>query len=195
MSCGRKVFAMNSTVIFEAIVNDYYELLYRFALTLTRTETDACDLTQHTFYVWANKGHQVRDQAKVKTWLFTTLYRAFLAAKRKQLRFPHSVLLADDAEAMPDDSPTPDMQADVGQVLPALAKVDEIYQAAVALYYLNDCSYKEIAAVLEVPVGTVKSRIARGITQLRGIMNGNQFQVHSMEWDASAVHIAEPIVA
>jgi RNA polymerase sigma-70 factor (ECF subfamily) len=186
---------MNSTDIFEAIVNDYYELLYRFALTLTRTRSDACDLTQHTFYVWANKGYQMRDPAKVKTWLFTTLYRAFLTAKRRQLRFPHSVLTPDDAEAMPADSPTPDRLADVSQVLPALAKVDEIYQAAVALYYLNDCSYKQIAAILEVPVGTVKSRIARGITQLREILNGNQFHAEVIEWDSSAAGTVELIVA
>jgi RNA polymerase sigma-70 factor (ECF subfamily) len=96
---------------------------------------------------------------------------------------------------MPADSPTPDRQADVSQVLPALAKVDGVYQAAVALYYLNDCSYNEIAAVLEVPVGTVKSRIARGITQLREILNGNQFHVDTVGWDSSAAHIAEPIVA
>ena len=55
-------------------------------------------------------------------------------------------------------------------MLSALAKVDEVYQAAVALFYLEDCSYKDIAAILEVPIGTVKSRIARGIGQLREIL-------------------------
>ena len=44
---------------------------------------------------------------------------------------------------------------------------DEVYQAAVALYYLEDHSYRDIAVVLDVPIGTVKSRIARGIAQLR----------------------------
>jgi hypothetical protein len=48
--------------------------------------------------------------------------------------------------------------------------VDEVYRAAVALFYLDDCSYKDIAGILAVPVGTVKSRIARGIVQLRGIL-------------------------
>ena len=48
--------------------------------------------------------------------------------------------------------------------------MDEVYQGAVALFYLQDCSYKDIAAILEVPVGTVKSRIARGIGQLRQIL-------------------------
>jgi RNA polymerase sigma-70 factor (ECF subfamily) len=178
---------MNSTDIFEAIVSEHYDVLYRFALTLTRVESDACDLTQHTFYVWAMKGQQMRDPAKAKSWLFTTLYRAFLAVRRKQDRFPHLALTADDAEAMPAESPDPARQADAGQVLPALAKVDEIFQSALALYYLDDCSYKEIAAILNVPVGTVKSRIARGIIQLREILNGDQSCADSLKWDPCAV--------
>src|SRR5688572_15564417 len=83
---------MNSTDPFEAIVTEHYEPLYRFALSLTRAESDACDLTQQTFYVWATKGHQLRDRAKIKTWLFTTLYRSFLVSKRRQYRFPHCEL-------------------------------------------------------------------------------------------------------
>ena len=58
---------------------------------------------------------------------------------------------------------------DSAQVLAALAKVDAVYQAALALFYLEDWSYHEIAQILEVPLGTVKSRIARGIRQLRQI--------------------------
>ena len=74
---------------FESIVAQYYEPLYQFAFSLTRTEADACDLTQQTFYVWATKGHQLRDKTKVKTWLFTTLHRGFLESRRRQTRFPH----------------------------------------------------------------------------------------------------------
>jgi hypothetical protein len=48
--------------------------------------------------------------------------------------------------------------------------MDEVFQPAVALFYLEDCSYKEIAFILEVPIGTVKSRLARGIAQLREIL-------------------------
>jgi RNA polymerase sigma-70 factor (ECF subfamily) len=63
---------------------------------------------------------------------------------------------------------------DSSQVPLALAKVDEVYQAAVAHFYLNNCSYKEISAILNVPLGTVKSRIARGIAQLRDIFAEDQ---------------------
>ena len=75
---------MNVADQFETIVSDHYEPLYKFALSLTRAESDARDLTQHTFYIWATKGHQLRDASKVKTWLFTTLHRAFLEARRRQ---------------------------------------------------------------------------------------------------------------
>lgn len=155
---------------FAQIVAQYYEPLYRFALSLTRAEADASDLTQHTFYAWATKGHQLRDSSKIKTWLFTTLHRAFLGGYRRRSRFPHHSLDEIGLEELPVSSPNFANNADSPQVLSALAKVDEVYQAAVALFYLEEYSYLEIAEVLEVPLGTVKSRIARGIAQLRKLL-------------------------
>ncbi len=81
--------------------------------------------------------------------------------------------LEEVADQLPALSTEPADQADCSLVLPALAKVDEVYQAAVALFYLEDCSYKDIAEILDVPIGTVKSRIARGIAQLREILLSN----------------------
>src|SRR5437667_8197434 len=151
---------------FERVVAQYYEPLYQFAFSLTRAEADACDLTQQTFYVWATKGHQLRDPAKVKTWLFTTLHRQFLESRRRRTRFPHHELEAMSNE-LPLITPKTALQLDSAQVLQALARVDEVYQAPVALFYLEECSYKEIAEMLDVPMGTVKSRILRGIAQLQ----------------------------
>lgn len=160
---------MNSTDQFETLVGAYYEPLFRFAMSLTSSEADAADLTQQTFYTWATKGHQLRDFSKAKAWLFTTLHRAFLEGRRRQTRFPH-----DDweevSEQLPAFSPEAADRSDSAQVLNALARVDETYQAAVALFYLDDCPYKEIAEILAVPMGTVKSRVARGIMQLREIL-------------------------
>ena len=154
---------------FERVVAQYYEPLYQFAFSLTRAEADACDLTQQTFYVWATKGHQLRDPAKVKTWLFTTLHRQFLESRRRLARFPHHELEAVSNE-LPVISPKTALQLDSAQVLQALARVDEVYQAPVALFYLEECSYKEIAEMLDVPMGTVKSRISRGIAQLQTLL-------------------------
>jgi RNA polymerase sigma-70 factor (ECF subfamily) len=156
---------------FTQIVAKNYEALYRFAMSLTRSESDARDLTQQTFYVWATKGHQLRDRSKVKTWLFTTLHRTFLESRRRYSRFPHHGLDEVSIEELPACSPDFINEADCPEVLSALAKVDEVYQAAVSLFYLEDCSYRQIAEILQVPVGTVKSRIARGIRQLRRLLD------------------------
>lgn len=160
---------MASGLDFESVVACYYEPLYQFAFSLTRTEADACDLTQQTFYIWATKGHQLRDVSKVKTWLFTTLHRAFLETRRRTSRFPHHEISEVPLD-LPSLPPTGAANVDSAQVLSALANVDELYQAPVALFYLEDHSYKEIAEILEIPIGTVKSRLARGILQLQNLL-------------------------
>jgi RNA polymerase sigma-70 factor (ECF subfamily) len=157
------------SVDFENLVATYYRSLYQFAYSLSQSEADACDLTQQTFYIWATKGHQLRDASKVKTWLFTTLHREFLETRRRATRFPHFEL-DQVANELPLISPARINQLDSGQVLQALARMDEVYQAPVALFYLQDCAYKEIADILEIPMGTVKSRIARGIAQLHKLL-------------------------
>ncbi|MCU0787292.1 MAG: RNA polymerase sigma factor, partial [Verrucomicrobia bacterium] len=63
---------MSGDLEFARLVDQYYGSLYRFALSLTRSEADACDLVQETFYIWARKGGQLRQGSKVKSWLFTT---------------------------------------------------------------------------------------------------------------------------
>jgi len=160
---------VNSTDQFETIVSEHYEALFRFAMNLTRSEADASDLTQQTFYVWAAKGHQLRDISKVRTWLFTTLHRTFIQLWRREKRYSHEALenLPEELNAAP---PTRFDLIDASQVRSALARVDEVYQAAVVLFYLDERSYKEIAATLGVPIGTVKSRIARGVAQLKKIL-------------------------
>src|SRR5436309_5816005 len=150
---------------FESLVTRYYKALYQFGYSLTQSEQDACDLTQQTFYTWAAKGHQLRDASKVKTWLFSTLHHEFLNSRRRQKNFPHFELSMLEHE-LPPITPQMITRLDSTQVLAALARVDPVYQAPVTLFYLEDCSYKEIAATLDVPIGTVKSRISRGISQL-----------------------------
>ena len=154
---------------FECLVERFYAPLYQFAFSLTRAEADACDLTQQTFTAWAAKGHQLRDASKVKTWLFTTLHREFLQSRRRETRFAHFELDAAEAE-LPSISPAAVSRLDAAEALNALARLDEVFQAPVALFYLQDCSYNEIAEMLGVPLGTVKSRLARGIGQLQQLL-------------------------
>lgn len=158
-----------ATTDFESLVGRYYRPLYQFAFGVARNEAEACDLTQHTFYVWATKGHQLRDAAKVKTWLFTTLHHEFLKSRRQQTRFPHYELEQVEDE-LPMISPATVSQLDAGVAVEALGQIDELYQAPLVLFYLEEHSYKEIAEILEVPIGTVQSRIARGKSQLQKIL-------------------------
>ena len=154
---------------FESLVARYYGPLYQFAFSLTRSEADACDLTQQTFYIWATKGHQLRDELKVKTWLFTTLHREFLKARRTIVRFPHFELSDMDHE-LPTVSPEMVNALDSARVVELLGQVAEPYQASLALFYMEDYSYKEIADILQVPLGTVQSRISRGMAQLQELI-------------------------
>src|SRR3954452_1534644 len=89
---------------FESLVARFYGPLYQFAFSLTRSEADACDLTQQTFYIWATKGHQLQDRSKVKSWLFTTLHREFLNIRKRFVRFPH-VELEEGIEDLPVITP------------------------------------------------------------------------------------------
>ena len=151
---------------FDALVDTYYQGLYRFAFSLSGTEAEAGDLTQQTFYVWAKKGHQLRDTSKVKTWLFTTLHREFLKSRRRYSRFPHHSLDHVEAE-LPTTPPRSGTGVDSQIVLEVLTQLDESYKAPLTLFYLKDHSYKDIAEILEIPLGTVQSRISRGKAQLR----------------------------
>ncbi len=160
---------MSDGLDFDSLVSRYYGPLYQFAFSLTRTEADACDLTQETFYIWATKGHQLRDGSKVKTWLFTTLHREFLNMRRKIVRFPHYELSEMDHE-LPAISPAMANALDSARVVEFLNQVADPYQAPLALFYLEDYSYKEIAEILEVPLGTVQSRISRGMAQLQQLI-------------------------
>src|SRR5947208_14585398 len=112
---------------FQSLVNLYYVALYRFALSLTRNENDASDLTQQTFYVWANKGHQLQDPSKVKSWLFTTLHREFLETQRRQSRFPHYEL-EEVGHELPSVDPGLVNRLDGHAVLTLLAQVDPLFR-------------------------------------------------------------------
>ena len=75
-----------SSEVFTQLVDAHYAALYRFALSLAKRPADAGDLVQQTFFIWATKGHGLREAAKAKSWLFTTLYREFLHGRRREAR-------------------------------------------------------------------------------------------------------------
>src|ERR1043166_2515291 len=156
---------MSADLEFENLVKLYYGDLYRFGFSLTGNETDAADLTQETFYIWANKGHQLQNPARVKSWLFTTLHREFLKTCRRRIRFSNESL-DERMEDLPNVPAECAERADSRMLLRILGEIDEHFRAPLVLYYMEDLSYKEIAEVLALPLGTVQSRIARAKIQL-----------------------------
>jgi len=154
---------------FHELVNRHYAALYRFGLSLAKNASDAADLTQQTFFLWAEKGHQLRDLTKVKSWLFTTLYREYLNTYRHAAKFPQ-VELDDVSHEMPSVAPSIFNEIDGHTVVAALTSVDEVFRAPLSLFYLEELSYQEIATVLEIPIGTVMSRLSRGKAQLRQLL-------------------------
>jgi len=151
---------------FAELVDTHYQPLYRFGYSLTRCPERAADLVQETFCIWAEKNAQLKDRSKAKTWLFTTLHREFLGQRRKLARFSDEPL--DEgvaAESASDDGA--DRQMDGHRAVELLSEMDEMYRAPLALFYLQQHSYKEIAEILDVPIGTVMSRLSRGKDMLR----------------------------
>jgi len=155
---------------FAQLVDAHYAPLYRFGLSLARNSADAGDLVQQTFFIWATKGHGLREASKVKSWLFTTLYREFLRGRRREARVSSIEDLPPGGQELAAEDVDRAVRLDAAAVVAALQTVDENFRAPLTLFYLEDMSYQEIAATLEVPIGTVMSRLSRGKAQLRAAL-------------------------
>jgi RNA polymerase sigma-70 factor, ECF subfamily len=154
---------------FETIVDQFYKPLYRFALSLAKNESEACDLTQETFYLWGAKNSQMRDRSKAKSWLFTTLHRQFLGLRRREARFSQHEIDQTENEFF-ETNPRTVEQLDGATAMEAIHRVEEPYRTPLVLFYLEDHSYQEIAEILDVPAGTVMSRLSRAKAKLRHIL-------------------------
>src|SRR3954463_16796461 len=156
-----------SNEAFTQLVDAHYTALYRFALSLARNGADAGDLVQQTFFIWATKGESLRDAAKAKSWLFTTLYREFLRGRRRDARATSIEDLPPAEQDIAAEEIDRVARLDAGTVMTALQSVDEVFRAPLTLFYLEELSYHQIAETLGVPIGTVMSRLSRGKAQLR----------------------------
>ena len=113
----------------------------------------------------------MRDRSKMKRWLFTTLYRVSLGWKRHENRFPHFEICSVEKD-LPTLTPEMADELDGEMVMDTALDIEEHYRAPLVLYYLQGLSYREIAEVLEVPMGTVMSRLSRGKDLLRQRLTG-----------------------
>ena len=147
--------------------------LYRAALRLTRNPSDAEDLVQEA-YLRAYRGfHQFEPGTNLKAWLYRILTNSFINSYRKKQREPQTV---PDEEVedwylynrLAREAPDSSAEAVVLESMPdedvraALEALPEQYRAAVLLADVEGFSYKEIAEILEIPIGTVMSRLHRG---------------------------------
>ncbi len=105
----------------------FYSALHRFAVSLTRNESDAADLAQQTFLILAQRLHQIRDFSQIKCWLFTTLHREFLHKIRRG-RKHFEVEFLPDIHDLATREPEPWRSLDGRIVLDALLRVDELRQ-------------------------------------------------------------------
>jgi RNA polymerase sigma factor (sigma-70 family) len=165
-------FTPETALDYDRAVEEFYQPLYKFAFGLAGNESDAADLTQETYQVLLTKGGQIRDGGKLKSWLFTTLYRKFLMQHRHQTRFPEVQVESADWE-LPTVDPKVNDHLDAQAVLAALHGLEEKYRAPLVLHYLEEHSYREIATILGVPVGTIMSRLSRGKEILRQRLEGS----------------------
>lgn len=156
---------------FEQLVDLHYRPLYRFAYSLSGSDDAACDLVQQTFFRWAERGHQLRDRSKARSWLYTTLHREFLQLVRRSGR---DVPLPGDHEEGGGELAAPEAawieRLDVDAVYAALTRVEEVFRVPLSLFYFEEFSYADIAGMLGVPIGTVMSRISRGKDRLRRLL-------------------------
>ncbi len=145
--------------------------LRRYARALLGSRTVADDLVQDCLERAWSRFHLWREGSNVRTWLFTIMHNLHANAARSASRRPRTVTLDDEAPVVPVRA-TQEDGLEVALVEDALARLPEEQRAVILLVGLEDLSYKEAADVLDVPVGTVMSRLHRGRERLREMMAG-----------------------
>jgi RNA polymerase sigma-70 factor (ECF subfamily) len=145
----------------------YVDQLYAAALRLTRSPNDAEDLVQDTYLKAFRAAGQFRPGTNLRAWLFTILQNTFRNLRRDRGRDPVDID-SEAVERVPAGSELPDperrlldsvIDEDVRQALDALPPA---YREAVWMRDVDELSYQDIATALDVPIGTVMSRISRG---------------------------------
>jgi RNA polymerase sigma-70 factor (ECF subfamily) len=154
------------------LVCTHYATVYRFLVHLSRDVHQAEDLTQETFAAAWEKMAAFRGRATLATWLHRIAYTKFIDARRSQQRTARllerlpvpKVSLADPCNAaMADD--------EARRLYRALGGLDAPARTLLVLHYLQGLSYRDMAAVLDEPTGTVKWRTAEALDRLRAVLS------------------------
>jgi RNA polymerase sigma-70 factor (ECF subfamily) len=144
--------------------------LRRYAYVLCRNPTDADDLVQETLMKAIAAAHTYRPGHELRAWLFGILHNCFLSHRRQFARRARAATFLSTAAADYSDPSIHERSLDAQYTLRMLARLTPDQQAAMILIAVEGLSYEEAAALLEVPVGTLMSRLARGRERLRQLI-------------------------
>jgi RNA polymerase sigma-70 factor (ECF subfamily) len=168
---------------FEELVNKYNTSVYNLALRLSNDREDARDATQDTFLKVYNNISKFRGDSQLRTWIYRITVNQVANQQRWWRRRRREKTVSLDindpnetslSQKLPSSGQTPEQQALAAEkrkmIAAALEKLKFDFRVAVILRDIEGLSYEEIADTLEVSVGTIKSRIARGREELRDLL-------------------------
>lgn len=171
---------------FEAEAMPHVDRLFRLAMWFERNRTDAEDLVQETLKQALESFHRFQPGTNCKAWLISILQHLRSNRRRAKGRSP---LVSDVDDRIAHTTafvpPIPQHITDE-DVLAAMAKLPPVYQEVILLSDVEELTYKEIAGTLDIPIGTVMSRLHRGRALLRGELGGAIRGVTPLRRDASA---------
>jgi RNA polymerase sigma-70 factor (ECF subfamily) len=149
----------------QRLVDDHYEALYRYAFRLTGSAADADDLTQEAFCKAQSHYSQLRDPGRAKAWLFSILRNLYLHRVRSDQQ--HRCIALGDIGDVAEPLPQPLPEIDPERLQLALNELPEVFRTPLILFYFEEFSYRDIAEQMDLPLGTVMSRLARAKAFLR----------------------------
>jgi RNA polymerase sigma-70 factor (ECF subfamily) len=167
---------------FERDALEYVDQLYSAAMRMTRNPQDAEDLVQEAYTKAYSSFHQYRPGTNLKAWLYRILTNTYINLYRKRQRQPQQAAtdtvedwqMAQAAEHTSTGLPSAETEAldhlPDSDVKDALQAIPEEFRLAVYFADVEGFAYKEIAEILEIPIGTVMSRLHRGRKLLRGLL-------------------------
>jgi len=162
----------------ERLVDEHYAALFRYAYRLSGSAADAEDLTQETFCKAQLNFSQLRDMGRARPWLFSILRNAYLHRVRADKQ--QSCVSLDGVGDLPEASAESLPEIDPELLQQALNELPEAFRTPIILYYFEDFGYREIAEQMDLPIGTVMSRLARAKAYLRAqLLPGEAVMVDS----------------
>jgi RNA polymerase sigma-70 factor (ECF subfamily) len=153
---------------FESDALPHLRALYGTAYRMTHNAHDAEDLVQETFLRAYRGFDRFQPGTNIRAWLFTILHRVRTDAFRRAGRSPQTVEMTGEGPAVP--APQEALASGGEDIERALLALPEVFRMAVVLRDVEELTYDEIAGVLDVPIGTVMSRIHRGRALLRAAL-------------------------